>query len=164
MERESPSILLTHAGLYGARWGVVKALHRVGDGAVGSLPWGVLAVFPLTWPWGPMFPLQNVDTHYPLWGSGTLAASGCPYQPEMTLMCPGQGNHVRTTEGRTTGISGSVSMWGGAKGIKHGWLGVWVYVSSGAILSPNWQVSSRLWGLGPRNFPEVSLKDWGQMG
>ncbi|XP_051037364.1 MHC class II transactivator isoform X2 [Phodopus roborovskii] len=32
----------------------------------------------------------NVDTHYPLWGSGTLAAAGCPDQPEMTLLCPGQ--------------------------------------------------------------------------
>lgn len=101
--------------LYAARWGVVKVLCRVGGGAVGSLPWGGLAAFPLTWPWGPLSPLQNVDTHYPLWGSGTLAAAGCADQPEMTLLCPGQGNCVGLQKGEPQGHLGQCPRKGGPR-------------------------------------------------
>lgn len=73
---------------------MANALDRVGGKACVQLTLGSLATFPLTWPWGPMSPLQNVDTHYPLWGSGAPAAAGCPDQPEMTLLCPRQGSHV----------------------------------------------------------------------
>lgn len=114
-----------------ARWGVVKALDRVGGRACGQLVLGPPTTLPLTWPWGPMSPLQNVDTHYPLWGSGTPAAAGCPDQPKMTLLYPGQGNHVGIQEGNW--IPGSLGQCpnlghcpceGMTKGIKQGWLGV----------------------------------------
>lgn len=83
-----------------------------------------------------MSPPQNVDTHYPLWGSGTPAAAGCPDQPEMTLLYPGQGNHVGLQEGDWQGHLGHCPREGMTKDIKQGWLDVldpsviWSYLVS----------------------------------